>query len=477
MKKQWIISIVLVAWAMLGCAQNIEDEFNAFVRQNEQSFNRFADSINRVFAEAMEANMRSFTGEKPKVKDPKPKPDKQPEIVQEEVPEVPQGLMPEPSVEEPKKAPEVSPVDNAPATPPSENLNVLEFELFGEAFHVAAKPFPQRLDGITARDVSRFWVQLSESDYDDLLQKCRKARSESGFNDWATFRLAAQMAAETYPMQYNEQVVMTIFLLNQLGMEAKVGFSKAHLFCLVAVAQQIYGVSFADISNHRYYTMELNPDYRKQNGAVSFQTYDVPFPKKTEALDMNIAKPLKSSDFPDLVDSAINISLSMIELYKTYPQVDIEVYANARPSSVFCRSVEEAFKPYLHGLTEVEAVAFLLVYLQYAFDYATDDEQFGYEKPFFCEENFYYPQNDCEDRSVLFSFLVRHLLHLDVVLIDYPGHIATAVHFDDDVPGAAVMYKGKRYVICDPTYIGAPVGREMPDFTPSDRTVVPLERW
>lgn len=478
MKK--ILGFLLLGWMLMPVmvnGQNFEDEFNAFLKQNEQTFNRFSDSINRVFAESIEANMRAFTGEKPKIKDPRPKPKKQPEITSEETPVIPQELKPESPVEEPQNDPEESPVNQIPIAPPAENLNILEFNLFGEDFKVATRPFPKRLSGITAKDVSNFWIQLSESDYGNLLQKCKTAQTESGFNDWAVFQLVAQMAEETYPKQYNEQVVMTVFLLNQLGMEAKVGFSNAHLFCLIAVAQQVYGVSFVDISNYRYYTIEMNPDYFDQNGGAQFRTYDVPFPAKTEALDMNIPQPLKSSNFPDIVDSAINISLIMIELYKTYPQVDIDVYANARPSSIFCKSVEEAFKPYLKTQTQAEAVDFLLAYLQYGFDYATDEEQFGYEKPFFCEENFYYPQNDCEDRSVLFTFLVRHLLHLDVVLIDYPGHLATAVRFDEDVPGEAIMYKGKRYVICDPTYIGAPVGMEMPDFKPEDRTVIPVERW
>ena len=230
------------------------------------------------------------------------------------------------------------------------------------------------------------------------------------------------------------------------------------------------------MAENHYYIFELNPAYVNRDGAFSFRTYDVPFPEPTQGLDMNVSQPLKSAEFPDIVDSAINISTSMIELFGTYPQVDIAVYANARPSNVFCQSVEQVFQPYLRTQTTVEAVDFLLAYLQYGFDYATDEEQFGHEKPFFCEENYYYPQNDCEDRSVLFAFLVRHLLHLDVVLIDYPGHIATAVHFNEDVPGNSVMHSGKRYVICDPTYIGAPIGIEMPEFTAADRTVVPLSK-
>ena len=49
---------------------------------------------------------------------------------------------------------------------------------------------------------------------------------------------------------------------------------------------------------------------------------------------------------------------------------------------------------------------------------------------------FYYPYCDCEDRSVLYSYLVRNLLKLDVVLLDYPNHIATAVCFNENGPSA-----------------------------------------
>lgn len=475
MKKQWIISVLLCGLAVVCHAQNFEDAFNTFASQNEQQFNRFADSINKQFAEAMVANMKTFMGEQPKVRDPKPKPETLPEIKKDDIPELPtqEPLQPKP---EPKPEPkEDAPSSSeSPVVPPAEQFNVLDFKLFGEEIRLYRKPFPEKLAGLSPKEVSAFWIALSECDYGPMLQTCQNAQKDKGFNDWAVYQLVLELSSQTYPRQYNEQAVMTVFLLNQLGMEAKVGFGSAHLFCLLAVDQQLYGISFADIDKYRYYLLEVDPKYMNRENSFAFRTYDVPFPAPTHGLDMNVTQPLKSSEFPDIVDSAINISTSMVELFSTYPQVDITVYANARPSSVFCQSVEQVFKPYLETQTTLEAVSFLLAYVQYAFDYATDDDQFGYEKPFFCEENYYYPQNDCEDRSVLFAFLVRHLLHLDVVLIDYPGHIATAVHFPTEVKGESVFHKGKRYVICDPTYVGAPVGLEMPDYTPADRTVVPV---
>lgn len=475
MKKQWIISVLLCGLVTFGYAQNFEDAFNAFANQNQQQFNRFADSINRQFAEAMVANMKAFNGEQPKVRDPKPKPETLPEIKKDDVPEMPilkpQQPKPEPQPEPKEETPSSS---ESPVTPPAEQFNIMDFKLFGEDIRLCRKPFPEKLAGLSPKDVSAFWIQMSECDYQPMLQTCRDAQKSKGFNDWAVYQLVLELANQTYPRQYNEQAVMAVFLLNQLGFEAKVGFGSAHLFCLLAVNQQIYGISFADIDKYRYYLLEVDPKYMNRENSFAFHTYDVPFPAPTHGVDMNVTQPLKSSAFPDIIDSAINISTSMVEFFSTYPQVEITVYANATPSDVFCKSVEQAFKSYLETQNTLEAVDFLLAFLHYGFEYATDEEQFGYEKPFFCEENFYYPYNDCEDRSVLFAFLVRHLLHLDVVLIDYPGHLATAVHFPTEVKGESVMYNGKRYVICDPTYIGAPVGVEMPDYTAADRTVVPL---
>ena len=66
--------------------------------------------------------------------------------------------------------------------------------------------------------------------------------------------------------------------------------------------------------------------------------------------------------------------------------------------------------------------------------------------------------------SILFSNLVKDLLGLDAVLLDYPNHIASAVRFNEDISGDYILLDGKKYLICDPTYIGAPIGMCMDRF-------------
>ena len=49
-----------------------------------------------------------------------------------------------------------------------------------------------------------------------------------------------------------------------------------------------------------------------------------------------------------------------------------------------------------------------------------------------------------------------------MAFVSYPGHLAAAVHFNEDIPGDYFIVNGKRYLVCDPTYINAPIGWTMP---------------
>lgn len=471
-------------------AQNFEELFNDFVRQSQQQFNdfvqesqqifgNFSDSISHVFADAMVDNMRTFTSETPMVRDPKPKPNVQPGTQKDETPELPKI---NPTI--PEEKPEQStpnytqPQDNTDDNRIGNQYNFYIFNIFGDHVRLSKKPFPDKLNGISPEDIRDFWIQIEQDNCQEMLQSCMVAREQQGFNDWAIFQLVLRMVQQIYDHQYNEQVVMAIYLLNQLGLDARVGLGATHLFCILGIDQNLYDVVYFQMENNKYYCFEINPNYLRANEEMLFTTYEIPTPIiSLRGLDMNIRQPLKSAATRYSEQGGIIFNMSMIDLYETYPQVDIEVYANATPSKEFCQSVDKVIAPYLYDLSAYDAVAKLLKSMQEGFDYATDDEQFGYEKPFFCEENFYYPYNDCEDRSVLFSFLVRHLLHMDVVLIDYPGHVATAVHFPTEVKGEYVEYNGKKFVICDPTYEGASIGMEMDNFSPNDRTIIPLRKF
>ena len=129
----------------------------------------------------------------------------------------------------------------------------------------------------------------------------------------------------------------------------------------------------------------------------------------------------------------------------------------------------------IQGKSQQEAANILLNFVQTAFVYEYDDKVWGSDRAFFAEESLYYPYCDCEDRSILFSRLVRDLLGLKVLLVYYPGHLATAVRFTEPVTGDYISLNNQKYIVCDPTYIGAPVGATMPDMDNGKAKVILLE--
>ena len=173
---------------------------------------------------------------------------------------------------------------------------------------------------------------------------------------------------------------------------------------------------------------------------------------------------LQSSRYPTLVLQA-ETNRNLIAYYNDYPKLvgAWDVYANASLSKEAKEQLYPKLRKLLSGKNELEKAELLLNWVQTAFEYKTDDEQFGGERSLFADETLYYPYCDCEDRSILFSVLVRDLLGLDVVLLHFPGHLATAVKFNSAVEGDYLDLNHGRFIVCDPTYINARVGMAMPN--------------
>ena len=308
---------------------------------------------------------------------------------------------------------------------------------------------------------------MCKADYKALVDDCRKVKKELNLNDWGIF-LFAREASKTLCTDENAAVVMQQFLLNELGYKSKMArrADRNQMLLFVAADCQVYG--------HPYFTKDgLNYYNLTSNESCQFYMCQEDSPKAKSKLNMQVNHaPALNAGMVNSVHKnrsgsvavSVDVPKSLMEFYGSMPQCDYSVYVNAEVNPSVASKVLSTLAPLVNGKGEAEAANLLINFVQTGFQYATDQEQFGYEKPFFVEELFYYPYCDCEDRSVLYSYLVRNLLKLDVVLLDYPNHIATAVCFNENVSGDFVTVGGKKYVVCDPTYIGASIGKAMPQF-------------
>ena len=151
------------------------------------------------------------------------------------------------------------------------------------------------------------------------------------------------------------------------------------------------------------------------------------------------------------------------------------MYAMTPISNEVKASLYPTLESKLQGLSEADAANRLLNFVQTAFEYEYDEVVWGGERALFAEESLHYPYCDCEDRSILYSHLVRDLLGLKVALVYYPGHLATAVCFNEEVQGDYLSIDNHRFIICDPTYINAPIGANMPGLECDKIEVIVLE--
>ena len=156
---------------------------------------------------------------------------------------------------------------------------------------------------------------------------------------------------------------------------------------------------------------------------------------------------------------------TIFDFYCSYPDCPLEVYFSAPLSPESLMAWDQVIGDQLSGFGQIEKVNILLEMLQYTFPYQLDEKQFGREKYMFAEEAIFYPYTDCEDRSVLLAQLIRHYTEFSVIGLDFPQHIAIGVAFGDDFQGDFVTFKGEKYFVCDPTYLGAKAGVGMGDYT------------
>ena len=315
--------------------------------------------------------------------------------------------------------------------------------------------------------VADAYEAMCKADYKPLLADCRQLKKDLKLNDWGVF-LFVRDVSNALCADAHASVVMQQFLLNELGYKSKMArrADRDQMLLFVATDCKMYGRPYFTKDGLNYYNLTSDE-------TCQFYMCQEDSPKAKSSIDMQITNaPLLNSGMVNSVHKngagtvavSVDVPKSLMLFYKSMPQCDYSVYVNAKVNPAVADRLLSSLAPIVDGKSETEAANLLINFVQTGFKYATDQEQFGYEKPFFVEELFYYPYCDCEDRSVLYSYLVRNLLKLDVVLLDYPNHIATAVCFNENVSGDFVTVEGKKYIVCDPTYIGASIGKAMPQF-------------
>lgn len=469
------IFLLLAALPTLLAAQrdsiSERSEFDDFCKELLGEFSDFRKEINAEYADFLSKAWKEYRLFQAKRPDDIPKP-LQP-IACREVKDNQDVAVEVSSEKVPQTAPIVPSADEA--LPPElekdnwvDDIAPFSLDYFGAdlKFHFPHSPF--RLPSIVESSVGGLWKDISKSRFTSLLADMLAYKKEMQMNDWAYFLLAGKVADRLSTLKSEDgKAVFQHFLLVQSGYDVRLARIDNFLVLLVPISEEVYSRPYLTIDDKLFYAIS------GKNLSSFSQIFTYQLPKKLidkSHLSLQMKKelrlPVHSKSYcvkAGGIAVSGEININQIRFYQAYLSCELSVYAEARPSARIQRQLVSSLKSQLAGKSGGEALNTLLKWIQNGFRYQTDGQQFGYEKPFFIEENFYYPASDCEDRAILFAYLVREVLGQEVILLDYPGHVSTAVCMGtEEVKGAYVVLDKKKYVICDPTYMNADAGRLMP---------------
>ena len=487
------IPFLIFALFTMGYSVSAQDNpyrsvFDSFKKDKEEGFASYRDQINKEYSDFLRHSWEWFSGNsaipkpqneiKPVPPVVAPKEDRIP--VPEPIPVIPDITIPSP---EPSPVPSpISPIEgNHPVVGP-----IITFDLYGTECTVSIGKCPQlALKDLKENSVANMWDELSKEDY--LVMDCLHLRDSLKLCDWAYIRLCSEIADTVYPEKQNEAAVLESFLLLQSGYDVLFGRDRdsKQISGMVSASSLLYERPFYLVNGMQYYPL-------RDISCDGLFIFGKSFPNSTPfrlditqemLFDRKYSKQrsIKSEKYPFL-HLPFCANENLIGFYESYPSSQVgtdftskwRFYANA-PAS---REIREYLYPTLTRVTsdksELDAVSMILDFVQTGFEYEYDNVVWGHDRAFFPDETLFYPYSDCEDRSILFSRIVRDVLGLKVILLYTPGHLSAAVRFDAPVNGEYVTVDGDDYTICDPTYIHAPVGVSMKGKEGQNLTVILL---
>ena len=485
MKKYRIRSFLLLILMTTGVAysQSLHERYKDFKKQAESKYSSFREDCNKQYAQFLLTAWDWYEGKAPLSlpMDNNPIPPKPYDVRNKEAPIVisPIGVNPIENIPQPKP---IEPIKEIPTL--DEEYFTLKF--YNQECKIRLPKFAKlSLNDCQPNSIASGWESLCNEGMNNAIRDCLETRIRYNLCDWAYLMFLDQLAQQ-YCDNPNGATLLTAFLFCQSGYQMRFAVDGAKLLLLYGSKHQIFDKGYFDVDGLSFYPLgEPSNSISICGAAFEGETPISLIIDKEQLLgmDMSIERTITAERDKDM--SIVSyVPKRLIEFYNTYPTSTLDgnpmtrwaMYANTPLAQKTKDKLYPYLREYIAEKNNLQAAELLLNWVQTGFVYEYDDKVWGHDRAFFAEETLYYPYADCEDRSILFSRLIRDLLDLDVALIYYPGHLATAVCFEQEAAGDAMIIGGRKFIVCDPTYIGAPVGAQMPDLEYDKAQAIILKR-
>ncbi len=480
-----ILALPVYPQSKTGTGSSSFDEFRKSMLESYNSFRQSILDDYDKFLEEVWTNYDQFKGEE-RYSEPKPAtapsvPEVQPKEIplpsrnrtKKDKPETTATPSRTPKTAQPPK-PESKPIVPAPnerTTPAIDSARDYTFPFFSIDLNIKDSVLPLTGHLKHPHDYAAQWRTLASSDATGIIPEIKRIARENSLNDYLTFEMLRSYVDSRYANAHpTARVALEHYLLANMGYDIRIALADDSTpLLLVPFNQHVYGRSYLPIDGRKYYVFQPRGTNLNQNASITTCKLpsDTELGRPMDLMINGLTLPEKMKEFHlsfDGIELNGQVNENIFPIIYHYPQMAMVDFAKSTVSPQLRADIVNQFKRQLSGMTEAEAVDKLLKFTQSAFEYATDGDFHGFEKPYFIEEILYYPKCDCEDRSIFYTYMLWHVLGLENHLLAYPGHESASVRLSNPIKGTGYDYDGKHFYISDPTYIGSTSGMCMPVF-------------
>jgi len=326
-----------------------------------------------------------------------------------------------------------------------------------------------KISSVSEDSISEFWKSFSRSNTNVLVDQLMDYRDLLGLGDWGYFGLVKATSNYVFANNPLNADLLTWALMIRSGFDVRLAFNQSCTTVLFPSENTIYSKQFVIIGQKRFY---LDREMKSQL-LVACQN---PFPENVRMLDLTFHKSLNFNGrltfrkFSYLWNNknyefTLHFNPEVIRFYNDYPGTDPVIYFGAPVTSTLKEDLLGQFFPLLSKMDKAEAVSFLQMFVQKKIAYTSINNKTEDVDSRFPEEVIASESGDDRSKSILFSWLIRILVKVPTVGVQFLGFYSTAVSFDKPLDGDYYYFNNEKYYITDPTFLNAPIGISMPEFT------------
>lgn len=312
------------------------------------------------------------------------------------------------------------------------------------------------------KSIKAFHEELKKLPFQPLTLQLMSYRRDLHLNGYLYYDLIHNTANTIFASKSdNYKTLVEWYLLTESGFDARLTHIAQRIYLYALVNDDIYNTPIIQLGGRDYINLT---ELHAQKSSTKFQSFfvvdDVPNPhgepmtfrlKELPKFKKNpVKREIRFAHHNELYTIEISVDQTIIDIMAAYPLTNPSYYIEAPLSDAVQESLLPKLREIVSKKTQQEAIQFLLSFTRNAFDYKTDADNFGRNKPMIPDEVLFYHHSDCEDRSALFYALVKELVGLPVIIVDYPDHLTVGVALQENI-GKPLYYQGRKYTICDPT--------------------------